>query len=78
MLRQSPFDHCDTSTQDSPEDGDEFLEDAVDAGDEDVRDHRVARWPHVVRHQGLDDFADLRKHVNLGDQLAHKQETLGF
>ena len=44
-----------------PEDGYEFLEDAEDAGDEDVGDDRVADGSHVVGHQRLDALAHLRR-----------------
>ena len=43
-----------------PEYGHEFVDDAVDARDEDVGHDRVANGTDVVREEGLDQLAHLK------------------
>ena len=55
FLKTFPYNH----PRILPEDGDEFLEDAEEAGDEYVGDDRIASGSNVVGHQRLDALAHL-------------------
>lgn len=59
----------------APEDRDELIDDPVDAGDEQMGHHGIARRPNFIRQQILNQFAYLKVDRRERDLFCTRKNT---